>query len=328
MGLTLPGTVGTVEEKVAAAERVMDLLLALLNTRTRLTKAQIRRAVRGYHGDARAFERTFERDKDLLRTMGVPIVVERGLVHEDDVGYRIDLESLAATTTEFTPEEIGVLSLAASVFSDVQWRSVAGRGVTKVRGLGPGVQHVPLPVRLALRPPEATFETITEAISRRRAVRFDYAALTSPKARRHVQPWRILARNRAWYLIGRDTDRGAPRAFRLSRIDGQVVAEGEEDAFEIPEHVDVGELLTRQRAEPVTVTVAIAPGRADLLRARSTPAGTAGERDLATITTTEVLPLLDEIAGYGPDVVLMEPAEFRERLIMGFRAAAGVSGVG
>ncbi|MGM0384774.1 MAG: helix-turn-helix transcriptional regulator [Actinomycetota bacterium] len=314
------------EEKVEAAERVMDLLIALLNTRTRLSKAQIRRAVRGYHGDARAFERTFERDKDLLRTIGVPIVVERGLVHEDDVGYRIDLESFAATTTDFTPEEIGVLSIAASVFSDVQWRSVAGRGVTKVRGLGPGVQHVPPPFRLAIRPPEPTFETITEAISRRRAVEFDYTALTSPKVRRHVQPWRVLARNRAWYLIGFDTDRGAPRAFRLSRIDGPVVAVGEEDAFEAPEHVDVGELLTRQRAEPVTVTVAIAPGRAELLRARSTPVGRAGTRDLATITTTEVLPLLDEIAGFGPDVVLLEPVEYRERLVGGFRAVVGVAG--
>ncbi len=324
MRLTLPGSVVPVEEKVEAAERVMDLLIALLNTRTRMSKAQIRRAVRGYHGDARAFERTFERDKDLLRTIGVPIVTERDLVHEDDVGYRIDLESYAHPAQEFTPEEIGVLSLAASVFSDAQWRSVAGRGVTKVRGFGPGVPHDAPPVRLAIRPPEAAFEAITEAMARRRAVQFSYTPLGAPRRRRRVQPWRVLARNRAWYLVGFDLDREATRAFRLSRIHGPVVAVGEEGAYEIPDHVDVGELLTRQRAEPVTFRLAVAPGRADLLRARAATAGTLAERDVLTVTTTEVLPFLDEVAGYGPDVVLLEPAEYREHLVEAFEALAEV----
>lgn len=324
MGPTLPGTVGAVEEKVEAAERVLDLLIALLNTRTRMSKAQIRRAVRGYHGDARAFERTFERDKDLLRTIGVPIVVERDLVHEDDVGYRIDLESFTAPAQEFTPEEIGVLSLAASVFSDAQWRSVAGRGVTKVRGLGRGIPHDTPPVRVTLRPPEAAFEAITEAMAHRRVVEFTYTPLASPRARRHVEPWRVLARNRAWYLIGHDLDRGATRAFRLSRITGSVVPVGNEGSYEIPDHVDVGELLTRQRAEPVTFTFAVAPGRADLLRARATVAGTEEDRDIMTLRTTEVLALLDEIAGYGPDVVLLEPADLRDHLLESFRALTEV----
>lgn len=305
-----------------ATERVMDLLIALLNTRTRMSKAQIRSAVRGY-SDARAFERTFERDKDLLRTIGVPIVVERDHVHEDDVGYRIDLEASPNPVHEFTPEEIGVLSVAASMFSDLQWRSVAGRGVTKVRGLGPGTLHQPPPVHLALRPPETSFEAITEAMARRRAVQFDYEALSSPRSRRHVQPWRILARNRAWYVVGFDLDRGASRAFRLSRIRGPVVSVGEEDSYTIPEHVDIDELLTRQRAQPVTFTLAATPGRAELLRARARLVES-GERDILTLTTTDVLPLLDEIAGYGPDVVLLAPAEFRDRLVDRFRAVAEV----
>ena len=47
-----------------------------------------------------------------------------------------------------------------------------------------------------------------------------------------------------------------------------------------------------------------------------------------TLTTTEVLPLLDEIAGYGPDVVLLEPAEFRDQLLESFRALAEVGDAG
>lgn len=308
------------EEKVSAAERVLDLLIALLNTRTRMSKQQIRRAVRGYHGDDRAFERTFERDKDLLRSMGVPIVVVRDAAHEDDVGYRVDIESWRLPDVAFTAEEIGVLSLAATVYNDAQWRTVAGRGVTKVRSLGPGTREEAPPVTLALRSPEAAFDVLQEAVTRRNAVEFDYVPLRSPRARRRVQPWRVLARNRAWYIVGHDADRGAARAFRLSRIAGPVRLAGGPGAYEIPDQVDVDALLSGQTTGPETVTVAVAPERGQLLRARGRQVGTAGERDVLEITTTDPQRLVDEVATYGPDVVLLAPAEHRERLERGFAA--------
>ena len=313
---------------MTAAERVLDLLIALLNTTTRMSKQEIRRAVRGYHGDDRAFERTFERDKDLLRSIGVPIVVERGVVHEDDVGYRIDLESYAAPTMTFTPEEIGVLSLAASVYNDAQWRTVAGRGVTKMRGFGPGTHEEPPPVTLTLRAPEDAFDALNEALSRRSAVEFDYTALQSPRSRRRLQPWRVFARNRGWYVVGHDVERGAPRAFRLSRIEGPVRLVGAPGAYQIPEHVDVSALLERHSSGPVTITVAIAPERAQLLRTRATFVGTQGERDVAELTTTEPLRLADEIAAYGPDVVLLDPPEYRDMVTGRFAALAGVAHAG
>lgn len=325
MRLTLPGSVVPVEEKVEAAERVMDLLIALLNTRTRMSKAQIRRAVRGYHGDARAFERTFERDKDLLRGMGIPIIVERDAVHEDDVGYRIDVESWALTPVTFTPEEIGVLSLAARVYNDAQWRTVAGRGVTKVRSHGPGTHEEPPPVTLTLRAPEGAFDVLQEAVATRTPVAFDYVPLRSPKARRRLQPWRVLARNRAWYVVGHDVDRDAPRAFRLSRIAGAVRLAGPPASFDVPADVDVGALLDGPATAPESVTVAVAPDRAQLLRARGQVVGHASGRDVVELVTTEPHRLADEVAAYGPDAVLLTPAEQRERIL---RALAALVEVG
>ncbi len=313
---------------MSAAERVLDLLIALLNTRTRMSKQQIRRMVRGYHGDDRAFERTFERDKDLLRSMGVPIVVERDPAHEDDVGYRIDLERWTLPEVTFTPEEIGVLSLAATVYNDAQWRAVAGRGVTKVRSLGPGTREEAPPVMLTLRVPEEAFDVLQDAVARRIVVEFDYVPLRSPRARRRVQPWRVLARNRAWYVVGLDEARGAPRAFRLSRISGPVRLAGQPGGFEVPDHVDVAALLSGPAAAPEEVRVAVAPERAQLLRARAVRIGAVGDRDVLSLTTTEPQRLADEIATHGPDAVLLEPAEYRERVVRGFAALLEVGHAG
>lgn len=311
------------EERISATERVLDLLIALLNARTRMSKQQIRRAVRGYHGDAAAFERTFERDKELLRSLGIPLVVEKSPIHEDDVGYRIDMDAYAAPASQFTPEEIGVLSLAASVYNDAQWRTVAGRGVTKVRGLGPGTQEEPPPVTLSLRSPEPAFDVIAEAISRRQTITFPYAALDSPRAKRRVQPWRLLARNRAWYVVGHDVDRGAPRAFRLSRIAGPVLVEEPQGSYGIPESIPLGPLLEDAQEAPVTVRLAIAPERAQLLRARGTVTGSVAGRDVVELVTAAPRRTVQEVASYGADVVVLAPAELRDRVLAELTAAAG-----
>ena len=56
-------------------ERLLNLVMVLLYTRRPLTKAQIRRLVGQYDTSpsVEAFERMFERDKDELRALGVPL---------------------------------------------------------------------------------------------------------------------------------------------------------------------------------------------------------------------------------------------------------------
>ena len=57
-------------------ERILNLTICLLVSGRYLPKSQIREAVEGYHDlSDTAFERTFERDKDELRALGVPIEV-------------------------------------------------------------------------------------------------------------------------------------------------------------------------------------------------------------------------------------------------------------
>ncbi|HZE51352.1 MAG TPA: WYL domain-containing protein, partial [Jatrophihabitantaceae bacterium] len=56
-------------------ERLLNLVVCLLATRRYLTAGQIRRAVPGYPDSDEAFKRMFERDKEELRELGIPLEV-------------------------------------------------------------------------------------------------------------------------------------------------------------------------------------------------------------------------------------------------------------
>ena len=72
-----PG-VGAPSAAQVKTERLLNLVLVLLYTRRPLPKAQIRSLVPQYGQSAstEAFERMFERDKDELRELGIPLVTE------------------------------------------------------------------------------------------------------------------------------------------------------------------------------------------------------------------------------------------------------------
>src|ERR1700750_2524677 len=74
-------------------ERLLNLVICLLSTRSWLTKEQIRAAVPQYAecATSEAFDRMFERDKEDLRELGIPIVTgTHSAWFEDEQGYRID----------------------------------------------------------------------------------------------------------------------------------------------------------------------------------------------------------------------------------------------
>ena len=72
-------------------ERLLNLVICLLHTRRYLSVHEIRAAVPGYESDSEdAFRRMFERDKQELRELGIPL--ETGTdhpAHDDELGYRI-----------------------------------------------------------------------------------------------------------------------------------------------------------------------------------------------------------------------------------------------
>ncbi|MET4223049.1 helix-turn-helix transcriptional regulator [Oerskovia enterophila] len=323
-------------QPVNPATRLLNLVIALVNTSVSMTKQQIRTSVAGY-ADApspEAFERMFERDKDSLRDLGIPIVTVDAGGHSDDVGYRIDQDAYALPAVDLTPAEFGVLSLAAQFWQDKTLRTDISRALTKLRAAGAGEIANDAVAGLAprVRAVGDAYGPLLDAIEALRAVSFTYrAASTGEVLTRTVEPWRIAARRGGWYLLGFDRERRAPRAYRLSRIEGRVRLLGRGGAFTIPEGVDVDALLGARAGSEHEARLAIGPERAEALRARGRSDGDGtGEgagprqdgRDVVHVAYTNAHTFADEIAGYGDAVVVLSPPELRDAVVRRLRAAA------
>src|SRR5688500_19700708 len=92
-------------------ERLLNLTALLLDARRPLPASEIQRQLE-YPEDKASFRRAFERDKDELRSMGIPIRVEKvpGTLPEVD-GYRIPREEYALRDPGLTAEELAALHL-------------------------------------------------------------------------------------------------------------------------------------------------------------------------------------------------------------------------
>jgi len=329
------------------AERLLNLVIALVNTNAAMTKQQVRTAVAGY-SDApsdEAFERMFERDKDMLRALGIPVVTVGTGGHTDELGYRIDQDAYALPSIDLTPAELGVLSLAAQFWQDKTLQTDINRAMVKLRAAGAGDPSADALAGLApsVRAVGDAYGPLMEAIEARRAVTFTYrAAYNGAVLTRHVEPWRIAARDGGWYLMCFDRDRRAPRVFRMSRIESRVRITGPTGAYEIPDfETDV--MLGKAHGEARQAVVAVRPERAGALRARAKPvpdgeraaytgrlprpAGSADDRagwDVLEVPYRSLSGMASEAAGYGPAVVVLEPEAVREETLRRLTAAAAL----
>ncbi|MDQ2638443.1 MAG: WYL domain-containing protein, partial [Actinomycetota bacterium] len=75
---------------ISKVERLMNLVIALLSANTFITAERIRETVYGYseHASDEAFSRMFERDKNELRVLGIPLETGRVSQFDPTEGYR------------------------------------------------------------------------------------------------------------------------------------------------------------------------------------------------------------------------------------------------
>ncbi len=312
-------------------ERILNLTICLLVSRRYLPKARIREIVEGYRGlSDQAFERTFERDKDELRDLGVPIQVGSFDPMFDEPGYRIDRTDFELPPIELDAEEAAVVGVAARSWQQASVAESTRNALSKLQAAG--VQ--PESDRLAALQPHVTasepaFESLWKAVLDRARVSFSYHDAT-----RRLEPWGMTSHRGRWYVIGRDLDRAATRMFKLSRIDDLPERLSDSAAFDVPDDLDLRQLSESLLPdEPrASALLAVRAGKAPALRRRGQPADAdrlAGV-DFAWPNGFEVVEvgyadrsvLAEEIGGYAADVVVLDPAELRSDVLDRLRATA------
>jgi proteasome accessory factor B len=264
---------------------MLNLLFVLLNSKTPLTREQIRERVPGYGDSNDAFERMFERDKAALRDLAIPVETKPvDLFHDDVLGYRIDRSDWLMPEISLTVEERTYLSLAASAWQSAQLSTAAKQAVSSVDARE---QNSVVSVPVSLAKGRRHISEILAAISNGKTVTFDYVGLNqSEVVRRSIDPWRALLHSGHWYLIGFDQEKGEVRTFRTDRIVGDVV-ETKNDVLEpMPKDFDLSSVTANWESsenEAIIATVLVKPGRAASLRVLATTCVVGDEWDELTI---------------------------------------------
>lgn len=307
---------------VSRTERLLNLLIALLNTKYGLRRAELRAKV--YHdtsGSDVAFGRMFERDKNDLRQFGfeVETVTDHGWSEDDPATtrYRIGKESNRLPDVQLSPGEWTVLLLASQLWERAALGTAAANALRKLQASGT-LSDVELPVGVQprIRPAGQAFDDIVAAMHARHPVSFPYLASTTGKEeQRAVEPWGLGSRFGQWYLTGHDRSREAPRHFRLSRITGPVTVL-EKESYAAPPNFNIREELDRLPELPLrTAVVDVREGRLLDLRRRTTPVPDRSEGmphvgyERLQVNFRDAEALAEELASYGPDAVAHAPEE-------------------
>lgn len=276
-------------------QRWTDLIAALLRRSFAVDFDTLRREVPAYADPARsrdALMRMFERDKDELRSLGVPI--ESAKDEDGNLSrYRLATRQfylpylqLASDTGRqprrprgpgyqslpvlaFEPEELDAVARAAHRVAGLGDAALAHEAMTALRKLGhdlalptadAGAERIQLEQAVA---PD-TLDDIADALRRRKRIRFAYRSMhRDEESDRHVEPYGLAFISGHWYVIGRDVDADARRQFRVSRMQGLSVNDTKAQSadFAVPADFDLAaHARSRQAwelgdAEPEDVTL-------------------------------------------------------------------------
>jgi proteasome accessory factor B len=308
-------------DRAEPLERLLNLVGLLLETPQPLTFEQIRRVLEPYgQTNPDSAKRMFERDKDVLREYGVPLELVDVDVWGTEQGYVIPKDKYYLPEIEFEPGELVALLVAAQSGGQDQAAESGARKLLYgadggvLAGLGGG------PLASGSDARSNLVHAAAEAAQELRRVRFLYRTSQGKTGERDVDAWAMVFRAGHWYLVGHDRERDDIRAFRLSRMVGEI-ADAEPGSsppagFRAADHVEAGPWVA---AGDDRAVVLFSPGRA-WFAASQFPG--AKEIDIDRDGWVEMeIPMADESAfaamllEYGPDAVVRSPASLRNAVL-------------
>jgi proteasome accessory factor B len=304
-------------------ERLLNLTAALLETVRPLTAQEIRDRVPGYPDKLESFRRQFERDKEDLREMGIPLVIA-AIPYTDPPaeGYRIPKDQYYLREPGLTPDELAALHVASTA---VRLDGIEGAGALwKLGGLaepvgrGDGGSG-----EVGSLPSDRRLIVLFDAVTERRPVEFRYR-----DEERTVDPYRLDFRRGRWYVSGFDHRRGDERVFRVDRIDGTVTA-GPRASFARPETAVPGARLEPWQlgeGAPVVARILVdadqAPMATRLLGRDAIVEERADGAVVVSLDVTSADGFRSFILGFLDHAEVLEPAQLRSSIVEWLEAMA------
>ncbi len=306
------------------SERLLNLLIMLLMQRRYIAKDRVRALLYPDSTDE-AFERMFERDKDDLRALGVPIEVgQLDAYFDDEPGYRIRPDELQLPQVELTADEAQVVGLATKVWEHARLAEATSGAVRKLTAAGVPVDVGALDlVEPRLGADEPAFDVFWEAARDRCVVEFDYQR---PGAE-------VTGRTSSRGAWSATRDVGTPSATTATAVrngsSGSPASRGAPGwwgspaAYDVPDGVDIREIARRlapaRIAEPATLLARSGTGHALRRASERVETGVPGPDDTTAwdrIVLARGGPdLASEVLAHGADVVVESPDSLREQVV-------------
>lgn len=295
-------------------ERILNLLAYLLTTNHPVTADDIRNTVAGYDQDTdAAFRRTFERDKDLLRSLGVPLTMGAMDVWEVEHGYVIPPGEYAIADPGLSEDERSALLVAAQA---VQF---AGQttGLSAIFKLGGASPVLDAPnIGADLGHDLNILGMLFDAIANRRIVSFSYSG-----RQRRVKPYALAHRFGHWYLAAPEV--GSEEVVKAFRVDRMLDPAPDEngDAFTKPKGFDPAAVIPTggNDGEPTATAIVAFDAQVAELVPRQISGVTlvsddAGGRTYA-VPVRNQQSFIGWILGFDDKAVIVEPEHLRSALI-------------
>ncbi|RIK11210.1 MAG: hypothetical protein DCC49_01310 [Acidobacteria bacterium] len=307
----------------------MNLTAYLLDSRQPRTAEEIRDKIPGYEqGSLDSFRRMFERDKETLRELEIPLEV---IKIEADAGivdaYFIDEGQYWMRDPQLTPDEQAALMLAIElVHVEGALAGADGLGLSPMKlGLDAVAEAKDPAIGASVDVDEITLEFFA-AITERREVTFRYRTPGGEDSVRKLRPLSLANVAGHWYIGGTDLDKDALRIYRVDRVTSEV-SSGPAGAFEVKSRPDIraqiaggpwtfgeGDVEVKVRFSPDVVW------RAKNVFRSAGEFSDDGDGILMTLTVAEPANLIESILSFGVDAEVIEPESLRSGLVEHLKA--------
>ena len=267
--------------------------------------------------------RTVRRDIDRLRTLGYPVDAAPGIAGGYRLGAGGNLPPLLLDDDEAVAVAIA-LSVSAAAVEGVEQAALAA--LTKLDRLMPTrLRKRVMAIRsstVSLAPPgdavdPAVLVALAQGCQGHERTTINYRPPNREARERRVDPYRLVATGRRWYLLAWDIDSGAWRTYRVDRIQDARLTGHQFVPTEMPDAATmVGEAITTAPYRYQAVIIVHMPERELVKHMPPTVAVVTSHPrgSKVTVGSNSLDAMAAHLVGLGSSFEVLEPPELREHL--------------
>ena len=302
--------------KQSPAQRLFTLTCCLLAApKLGLSKQEIFNSVQAYvdtSSDAR--EKMFDRDKTILREMGVGLEVLDFDSYEETEASRYRIAKGSFEWPEdlvLNSEKLQLLELAARAWNNRIMSPSAQSGLTRLKTLGvmPGSRELAMfTPRLIAR--HQSFDPLAKAISQQFSVGFEYRKADGEASQKTVDPLKLRFLEGQWVLLASDS--GLLKNYLLRRIVSEVSTFGPFETSASSDELAMAELELQQHVLSQNAVIEVATDSEAWWHFSVNDSG------LATMNYMDEALFAEDLMEFGSDVNVLEPESLAARVRLGF----------